>query len=152
MADLAELDESDSHPAAARRRASPDRPKPIAAPVAVIDAPPSSALGLGTDSSIEQSTMPATLGVAERPMTASERSWIIACVTIGLGLIVFVIGSDLLIHATSTTSAPPLVPDFPKLAPLPPKQPDVPAVVATTATAQPKPAPCRCRSRPSPLH
>src|SRR5205085_384360 len=42
-------------------------------------------------------------------MSASEKSWLVRCVAIGLALVGFVIGADLVIKATSSDYSPPIV-------------------------------------------
>ncbi len=111
MADLIELEDSDAFAKPPRR----EEPSVRKQEAQVVD---SAALvassSIDEEDSVIDDAIPAAIVVAtERRMSDAERSWIVACVAIGLSLILFVIGSDLLIHSTSNVTEAPPIPILP---------------------------------------
>jgi len=138
LAELADLDDGGEPTPAARRPAA--RPQaPAALAVAEDDPPPSGLLDDGTE--VDEGGMPGHVALGPgRKMSDSERSWLTACIAGGLALIVFVIGADLLIRSTSSSSEPTVQ--------APGAGEPLPAVVAPepaapVAAVKPRPAPVK---------
>jgi eukaryotic-like serine/threonine-protein kinase len=110
MADLIELEDSDAFAKPPRR----EEPSVRKQEAQVVDSAALVASSIDEDDSVLDDAIPAAIKVAtERRMSDAERSWIVACVAIGLSLILFVIGSDLLIHSTSNVTEAPPIPILP---------------------------------------
>ena len=104
LAELAALDDDGAdhvRPRAVPVLAAPASPVPLV--LVPVEGDESHAADSDEEALADEGTMPGQVALGQgRRMTDSERSWVTICVAVGLALIAFVIGADLVIRSTTT--------------------------------------------------